>query len=303
MFECRNIGLNEVVLYADPDVSCDTDEYKKAKLYGTLFVCFFSIGLPLYLTTRLWWLKSKLYERKTFIGYSFLFYNYKSATSIWYEGYCYARKLCIILVVTLIQDDTRRQIFLMGMLSVIFLGIHSYVKPYQNDALNELETQALLTLAFTYNVCVLFQEGSNENRKDFELIWIWFSILLNGAVSLLCLFKIFQSYASMGKLQKQAKKPAGLEDSLPESMHMTGTAKYNDKINGSTGFQDSFFPKDMTMYEDADASSSSGEAGEGVGGDGEGEGEHTTNNPILHRQAMRPHSQSQAISNPLCQDI
>ncbi|QDZ23822.1 fibronectin type-III domain-containing protein [Chloropicon primus] len=220
IFSCRDIDVGESVLYADPSVSCNTGEYKQAKLYGTLFVCFYCVGLPLQLISQIWWLKDELFERKVFIRYSFFTLNYKEET-YWYETFCMVRKFLLILVVTLIKEDTRRQIFLLSLLSVLYLGIHSYVSPFTKHALNELESHALFTMAFTYNVCVLFQDSSAENDNDFEMTFTWSLILLNFAIAVHCCARIVRSFLSLRGLQKREK---GEDRKTPKGVDLAGQA-------------------------------------------------------------------------------
>ena len=213
VFACRQIDDGRSVLYADSSISCDTKEHEDVKLRATLFACFFCCGQPLQLLAHMWWRRDDLEERKCYIRYSFFTLNYKKEY-FWYEAFCMLRKLLIIFVVTLIQEDTRRQIFLLSLLSVLYLGIHSYLSPFTKHALNELESHALFTMAFTYNVCVLFQEASNVNNNDFEMSFTWCVILLNFAIAVHCCTRIARSFLTLRGVKRSERQERAMPDEI-----------------------------------------------------------------------------------------
>ena len=297
IFGCRTLDDNDSVLYADSSVSCNSSEYKQARLYGILFVCIYSVGLPLYILAFVCCFRNKLMERKMFIRFGLFFYNCKKET-IWYEVFCMIRKLLIILVVSLIQEDTRRQIFLLSLLSVLYLGFHSIMKPYKSDALNALESQTLFSLAFTQNVCVLFMDGSsNENSKDFEMTFTWLVILFNVYLVLWCLSSVVKSYSSMGELEKVEKEKKESKDKLPDAAylmdqarakamdHLPSETKKHDKMTTYLGGFKSDIHVDTTFAAATRADESS------------------RNKMSSYLGGFKSNKYKDLVSNPLCEDL
>ena len=282
IFRCRAIDAGDSVLYADPSISCNTDSYDSARLYGVLFASLYCIGFPLTLLFNTWWLKDKLLERKVYIHYNYFTLN-SEENRTWYEAYCMFRKLGIILVVTLVQEDTRRQIFLLSLLSVLYLGIHSYLSPYTKHALNEVESHALFTMAFTYNVCVLFQGASQENGNDFEMIFSWCVISLNIVFAAHCASRILMNHRKLD----------------PITGHDTEDQEAEPK-------DDSSFMLNESMFEQMNAANAGGSNGGSNAYSGPYKLPKNFEEVPLDSCMMterRDTSTNVAVSNPLCQDI
>ena len=73
------------------------------------------------------------------------------------------RKMLLSAVLVLLQDDPGNQTFALSLLSVGYLTIHSYVKPYSSMELNELETGTLFVTVLTLSLCT-FTTAKKEKR-------------------------------------------------------------------------------------------------------------------------------------------
>ena len=111
-----------------------------------------------------------------------------------YETICMLRKMLLSAVLVLLQDDPGNQTFALSLLSVGYLTIHSYVKPYSSMELNELETGTLFVTVLTLSLCTFYysQEGEEGSNAVLEKPLTWTVITASILLALWSLFLIIR---------------------------------------------------------------------------------------------------------------
>ena len=177
VFRCRELDPGVWVLSEDPTVSCRTKQHNMAIGVGIALVLIICLGIPLQAFVNLWRAKEDLHLQQTRVRFGLFYINYRPEL-YWWECYAMLRKFSVVAVVVLFQNATGSQCFVLSVLSVLFLTVHSHFKPYSIGILNTLETAALFVNALTLNTCAYFYASPSSGGMA-EKVWSYFMILLS----------------------------------------------------------------------------------------------------------------------------
>lgn len=188
VFRCRELDPGVWVLSEDPTVPCRTPEHKVALGVGIALVGMICIGIPLQAFVNLWRARQDLKSQRMRVRFGLFYINYRPEL-YWWECYAMLRKFSIVAVVVLFQSAPGPQCFVLSVLSVIFLTVHSHFKPYSTSILNTLETSALFVNALTLNTCAYFYASPSSGAAA-EKAWSYFMILLSLALVTWCVLLV-----------------------------------------------------------------------------------------------------------------
>ena len=191
VFGCRSLNRGVSVLSADLSIQCDTAKHDSAVKLGYTFVALYVIGIPLQVFAQLYWYKDKLEDKSVKVRYMFLFHNYRKGLH-WYECMNMLRKMVLVTALVLLQEDLGTQVFALSVISMTYLTIHAYIKPYSSKTLNELETGALFVTALTLSMCSFFyaNPGGSGSSDPMEWSLTWCVIVLSAVLLLYSLFLV-----------------------------------------------------------------------------------------------------------------
>ena len=188
VFRCRELDPGVWVLSEDPTVPCRTPEHKVALGVGIALVGMICIGIPLQAFVNLWCARQDLKSQRMRVRFGLFYINYRPEL-YWWECYAMLRKFSIVAVVVLFQSAPGPQCFVLSVLSVVFLTVHSHFKPYSTSILNTLETSALFVNALTLNTCAYFYASPSSGAAA-EKAWSYFMILLSLALVTWCVLLV-----------------------------------------------------------------------------------------------------------------
>ena len=209
IFECRDLDRGISVLSADLAVQCETSKHNSAVKLGYIFGALYIAGLPLQVFAQLYWNRNNLQDRSVKVRYMFLFHNYREGL-YWYECVNMLRKIGLVTALVLLQEDLGTQVFALSILSMTYLTLHAYIKPYSSRTLNELETGSLFVTALTLSMCSFFYSNpTGTGNPVVENGLTWSVILLSTALLLWSIFLIGKrglvAMSSKGTRGKQGK--------------------------------------------------------------------------------------------------
>ena len=189
IFECRDLDRGMSVLSADLSVQCETSKHNSAVKLGYIFALLYIVGIPLQVFAQLYRYRGKLEDQSVKVRFMFLFHNYRPGL-YWYECVNMLRKIGLVTALVLLQEDLGTQVFALSVLSMTYLTLHAYIKPYTSQTLNELETGALFVTALTLSMCGFFYSnptGTGNPVVEQGITWsvivlstclLFFSLLL-----------------------------------------------------------------------------------------------------------------------------
>ena len=180
------------VLSADLSVQCETSKHIAAVRLGYIFGLLYIVGIPLQVFAQLYWYRGKLADQSVKVRYMFMFHNYREGL-YWYECVNMLRKIGLVTALVLLQEDLGTQVFALSVISMTYLTLHAYIKPYTSRTLNELETAALFVTALTLSTCSFFYSnptGTGNPAVEHGLTW---SVIILSTCLLIC------SLAILGK--------------------------------------------------------------------------------------------------------
>ena len=85
--------------------------------------------------------RPSLTETRSKVRLGFFFFNYRQKL-FYYEVVNMARKLAMVATVVLLEHEIEVQIISLSLLSIVFLTLHTWLRPYESKTLNRLETFA-----------------------------------------------------------------------------------------------------------------------------------------------------------------
>ena len=141
VFKCRHLGDGIQVLVSEVSVECGTPNHKTAVRVGWVLFVVFCLGIPLQLGALLWRARASLTETRSKVRLGFFFFNYRQKL-FYYEVVNMARKLAMVATVVLLEHEIEVQIISLSLLSIVFLTLHTWLRPYESKTLNRLETFA-----------------------------------------------------------------------------------------------------------------------------------------------------------------
>ncbi|QDZ21123.1 hypothetical protein A3770_05p36410 [Chloropicon primus] len=213
IFECRDLDRGVSVLSADLSVQCETSKHDSAVKLGYIFGLLYIVGIPLQVFAQLYWYRGNLADQSVKVRYMFLFHNYREEL-YWYECINMLRKIGLVMALVLLQEDLGTQVFTLSVISMTYLTLHAYIKPYTSQTLNELETGALFVTALTLSMCSFFYSNpTGTGNPMVETGLTWSVIVLSTCLLLWSLFLI-----GKGGLVAIRKKPAGGNSQLPSKI-------------------------------------------------------------------------------------
>ncbi|QDZ22951.1 hypothetical protein A3770_09p54690 [Chloropicon primus] len=214
IFECRDLDRGVSVLSADLSVQCETSKHDSAVKLGYIFGLLYIVGIPLQVFAQLYWYRGNLADQSVKVRYMFMFHNYREGL-YWYECVNMLRKIGLVTALVLLQEDLGTQVFALSVISMTYLTLHAYIKPYTSRTLNELETAALFVTALTLSTCSFFYSnptGTGNPVVEHGLTW---SVIVLSTCLLIC------SLAILGKgglVAFTRGKPAGGNSQLPSKI-------------------------------------------------------------------------------------
>jgi hypothetical protein len=143
------------------------------------------VGIPLQVFAQLYRYRGNLEDQSVKVRFMFLFHNYRQGL-YWYECINMLRKIGLVAALVLLQEDLGTQVFALSVLSMTYLTLHAYIKPYTSQTLNELETGALFVTALTLSMCSFFYSnptGTGNPVVEEGLTW---SVIVLSICLLLC---------------------------------------------------------------------------------------------------------------------
>ena len=222
IFECRDLDRGISVLSADLAVQCETSKHNSAVSLGYIFGALYIAGLPIQVVAQLYWYRNNLQDQSIKVRYMFLFHNYREGL-YWYECVNMLRKIGLVTALVLLQEDLGTQVFALSILSMTYLTLHAYIKPYSSRTLNELETGALFVTALTLSTCSFFYSNpTGTGNPVVENGLTWSVILLSTALLLWSIFLIGKG--GLVAMATRGKQGNGLYD-LPSKAsrpHLNG---------------------------------------------------------------------------------
>ena len=227
IFECRDLDRGISVLSADLSVQCGTSKHSSAVSLGYIFGALYIAGLPLQVVAQLYWYRNNLQDRSVKVRYMFLFHNYRKGL-YWYECVNMLRKIGLVTALVLLQEDLGTQVFALSILSMTYLTLHAYIKPYSSRTLNELETGALFVTALTLSTCSFFYSNpTGTGNPVVENGLTWSVILLSTVLLLWSIFLIGKrglvAMSSKGTRGKQGKGSYQLPSKV-SGLYLRGSA-------------------------------------------------------------------------------
>ena len=237
IFECRDLDRGISVLSADLAVQCETSKHNSAVKLGYIFGALYIAGLPLQVFAQLYWNRNNLQDRSVKVRYMFLFHNYRKGL-YWYECVNMLRKIGLVTALVLLQEDLGTQVFALSILSMTYLTLHAYIKPYSSRTLNELETGALFVTALTLSTCSFFYSNpTGTGNPVVENGLTWSVILLSTALLLWSIFLIGKG--GLLAMVTRGKQANGLYD-LPSKAsrpHLNGENGGGDSARSPSQFK------------------------------------------------------------------
>ena len=213
IFECRDLDRGISVLSADLAVQCETSKHNSAVKLGYIFGALYIAGLPLQVFAQLYWNRNNLQDRSVKVRYMFLFHNYRKGL-YWYECVNMLRKIGLVTALVLLQEDLGTQVFALSILSMTYLTLHAYIKPYSSRTLNELETGALFVTALTLSMCSFFYSNpTGTGNPVVENGLTWSVILLSTALLLWSVLLVGKG--GLLAMATRRRKPGGDAFELP----------------------------------------------------------------------------------------
>ena len=185
IFECRDLDRGMSVLSADLSVQCETSKHNSAVKLGYIFALLYIVGIPLQVFAQLYRHRGNLEDQSVKVRFMFLFHNYRPGL-YWYECINMLRKIGLVTALVLLQESLGTQVFALSVLSMTYLTLHAYIKPYTSQTLNELETGALFVTALTLSMCSFFYSnptGTGNPVVEQGLTW---SVIVLSICLLLC---------------------------------------------------------------------------------------------------------------------
>lgn len=189
IFGCRDFDRGMSVLSADLSVQCETSKHNSAVKLGYIFALLYIVGIPLQVFAQLYWCRKRLEDPSVKVRFMFVFHNYREGL-YWYECVNMLKKIGLVAVLILLQEDLGSQVFGLSVLSMTYLTLHAYIKPYTSQTLNELETGSLFVTALTLSMCSFFYSnptGTGNPVVEQGITWsvivlstclLFFSLLL-----------------------------------------------------------------------------------------------------------------------------
>ena len=113
----------------------ETSMHNSAVSLGYIFGALYIAGLPIQVVAQLYWYRNNLQDRSVKVRYMFLFHNYREGL-YWYECVNMLRKIGLVTALVLLQEDLGTQVFALSILSMTYLTLHAYIKPYSSRTLN-----------------------------------------------------------------------------------------------------------------------------------------------------------------------
>ena len=206
IFECRDLDRGMSVLSADLSLQCDTSKHNSAVKLGYIFGLLYIVGIPLQVVAQLYWYRLNLGDKSVKVRYMFLFHNYRKGL-YWYECINMLRKIGLVSALVLLQEDLGTQVFTLSVISMTYLTLHAYIKPYSSSTLNELETMSLFVTALTLSMCSFFYSNpSGTGNAIVENGLTWCVILLSGSLLMWSLFLVSKTFLvafARGKSQEE----------------------------------------------------------------------------------------------------
>ena len=175
--------LSRLVLLMDMEQKCEGEVIGKMLWMGLPVVIVFSIGLPVLVAFYLRGVgASALYAPGTMrsrLGFLYLGYN---ANYFYWESVTALRKVLLAMITVFLGPSGGGIQALSALLLVLFaLVIHTWAKPYDSVALNNLELLALIAAAVSL-VCGVYVafEAEGEGVRDDGSVGVFASILIIG---------------------------------------------------------------------------------------------------------------------------
>ena len=239
VFKCRELDEGLAVLAADPSVVCGTKQHKSAVVVGWLSVVLITVGLPLQAFVQMYLNRGRLDTLTMRVRLGFFFQNYRTEV-YWYECFSLLRKAAIVATVVLLQDQVGLQVFCVTLVSIVFLTMHTYHKPYDSLLLNTLESAALFVATITLTSCTFFYvvKQTGKGYRGFELVLSWSIILMSAGLLGVCFVIIVkdikgtvldarkarnQAEIQLGQI-RQSKANSLFEEGLGKGAMATGAA-------------------------------------------------------------------------------
>ena len=256
IFECRNLDRGVSVLSADLSVQCETSKHNSAVKLGYIFGLLYIVGIPLQVFAQLYRYRGNLEDRSVKVRFMFLFHNYREGL-YWYECINMLRKIGLVTALVLLQEDLGTQVFALSVLSMTYLTLHAYIKPYTSQTLNELETGALFVTALTLSMCSFFYSnptGTGNPVVEQGLTW---SVIVLSICLLLC------SLLLIGKEGLVAFKHGKLdEESFQLPSNIAKTYRKNEDAEHCVGSPSQF--KALLCHDEENRSSASLSSGKRI---------------------------------------
>jgi len=230
VFKCRELDEGLAVLAADPSVVCGTKQHRSAVAVGWLSVVLLTLGVPLQAFVQMYLNRGRLDTLTMRVRLGFFFQNYRPEV-YWYECFSLLRKAAIVATVVLLQDQVGLQVFCVTLVSIVFLTMHTYHKPYSSLLLNTLESAALFLATITLTSCTFFYvvKQTGNDHRGFELVLSWAIILMSigllGACFVIIVKDIKGTVLGARKAQNQAEIQLGHRQSKANSLFEGGLVK------------------------------------------------------------------------------
>lgn len=146
---CERVDVFHVVYFSSA-IDCDSATYKQWLPLYWLALFAFVIFCPILILVRLYMKRSVIRQRNGFFvqRYGILFEPYHDAAACFAVPLTLLRRVSFIGVNILLSlnEDYRNMCF--TMLSLVFLLVHLWLKPYKQAAINQLESVLLSLLVF-----------------------------------------------------------------------------------------------------------------------------------------------------------
>ena len=217
LMRCRTLDSGgEVYLIADLSLKCSEPIHAFWMFLLFVFIIVYVIGIP-------WGLHILLrYEGKNWTTHQmrfrvgFLYKGHDLSDRWWWEAVTFARKAVITCIVVLCSDVTRMGSYVVVWVLEACFILHFYASPYANERMHRIEWWGLLAAIATYNIGILYQDGSGGWWMRILLTLVLY--LVNAGMWVLFIKGVVKEISGEGQklYLARAKHDIQLEDDIAE---------------------------------------------------------------------------------------